>query len=438
MVWLWIVNALLCFMFFALSINAWRQRAHTFAILNMIGGLLMAGFEALDLLGQASTSGILLVAVPLGLIFSADVVLVLGDLLSRTSRPVPAHPPVNFAIPAYFLTVDETRMRDELSRQQGLREQDRARALRLWKLGNAAFARAHYEAAQQRYEQAAALSSGSSCFSNLAAALLAQKQFAAAMVKGDLALAQDAANYEAWLNRGVALFMVEQFPEAIHCFDRGASVQPASDVPHLCKAHALRRLGRWLAATEACDVALQMDARKGEAWHLKALCLNRLGRFSEAQSCFEKAIALRPGDYEAHVHLGNLLLKGGRYVEAVESYEQALRLRPDCLEALNNRGIALGKAGNLSDALRSYEQALQVDGNYYEAWLNLGIAHDVRNETRQALDSYRKFLQLAPTRMHKHISAIRQRADELSRQDGRGEEAMPSSYQPARQRASVK
>lgn len=438
MVWLWVTNALLCLMFFALSIDAWRQRAQAFAILNMTGGLLIGGLEALDLFGGASKPAIVVVTVPLGLIFLADLFLVLRDMLPH-KRPVStAHRQVNPGVPEFFVIQDEARFRDELKGKQRGRGYGHERALQLCKRGNAAFARADYQRAQQHYDRAAQHAPFAVCLCNYAATLLAQQLYEAALTKCEAALQIDQANYEAWMNRGVAFLMLEQPREAIECFERGTPLQPSSDIPHLCKAHALRKLARWQAAVEACDAALRIDAEKPETWHLKAVCLNHLARDTEARTCFDKAIALQPDHYQAYVHRGNLLLKRGQYAEAVESYNQALRLRPDCLEALNNRGIALGKTGNLSDALRSYEKAVQLNDSYYEAWLNLGVAHDIRSETVTALDSYRKFLHLAPARMHKHIAIIRERVDELSRRSPETEKTTPPPCQMAMPQAPVK
>lgn len=434
MMWIWIANVLLCLMFFALSIIGWHQREHFFAVLNMMGGLLVAGFEGFAHFGRADKLALLLVVVPIGLIFLSDFVLVLWDIRSEkanTDSQRVRNRLTNVVVPECFMIEDEARLHKEFDRQKGLLEADRARALHMWKQGNAAFAKAHYEVAQQRYDQAARWVPCSTCFSNLAAALLLQNQFEAAAIKCEVALQLDQENYEAWMNRGLALLMADQFSQAIDCFDRGARLQPTRCESYLCKANALRKLGQWQAAIELCDTVLQIDMARVEAWYIKGLCLNRLSRPAEAQLCFDRAIALQPDDYHAHLNRGNALLHMGKYAEAIGSYNQSLRLCPKCLEAMNNRGIALGKIGNLRDAIRNYEKALKLNPGYHEAWLNLGVAHDVRNERAQALESYKKFLQLAPPRMQKRIELIRRRVEELANNTSIAEEDAAAPFRAA-------
>ena len=411
-----IANAFLCLAFFALSYVGMRQRNHLFSTLNLLGGLWVAGFETVD-----HSSGLLglelwLIPIPIVLLFICDGIMILRPHWGSPSS-VPTEQEFciqEIALLQSFAITDERRMRRELDQQKGLRVDDRQRVARLWRRANAALLHRRFDRAREWLEQALKMAPCSIPLTSLAAVLLGQQQYEMAIMKADLALEVDPENYEACMNRTLAMLYLDKTTEAFAGIARAKQIHSLRPEPWLWEAYILRKQGEYGRAVASCEAALRLDEKQTDAWYLRGACLSRAGRLDEALGCFERALAIDGHHLGSHLSRGNVLLKLGRWAEAAESYRDVLRACPGHIEALNNRGIALGKIGSLREAIRCYNKALRLNPEYHEAWLNRALAHDAGKETAKALESYKRFLQCAPPQMHKHIAIIWRRIAQLS------------------------
>lgn len=127
-----------------------------------------------------------------------------------------------------------------------------------------------------------------------------------------LQLAPD--NNAAWNNKGWAHENLQQWDEALAAYDRALELENTQSRAWRNKANLLRRLGRsveaaetavtashhlyqqgqYAEALEACEKALQLDARNASAWNNKGVCLYQLGRQEEARQALEQALAIDP------------------------------------------------------------------------------------------------------------------------------------------------
>jgi tetratricopeptide (TPR) repeat protein len=411
---IWTVNLLLSCLFLSLAIVGWRKHAYALATANALGVLLVVGFELVDYYLSTNKSDLLLASSAIGLVLFADVKWAwegLPFLSERNSQSRVSSAPDGAT---FFVINDDDIFHREIDRIGGLMPKNRRTVLRLYQGGKKALTAGLNDHGQRKFEEVIALAPCAVGYTNLAAALLAQKKYDAAVIQADAALRLGPANFEGLMNRGAALDALERYVEAVDCYKQAAELQPNRWAPHLFQAQSLRRLSRWDAAIEACEKVLAIDSENLEAWYLKGLCLYKIMKYEEAKSCFEKSLSLKPDHALAHFNHGNVLLKMHLYAEAVESYTKALSLQPEYLEALNNRGIALGKLGNIDGAKRDYEHALRIKSDYHEAWLNLAVAHDVVNEKTKALEYYQEYLSIAPPHLQEQILLIKRRVEELS------------------------
>ncbi|WP_156183509.1 CHAT domain-containing protein, partial [Crocosphaera watsonii] len=146
---------------------------------------------------------------------------------------------------------------------------------------------------------------------------------------------------EAWYNRGIALF----------------------------------NLGRWDEAIASYDKALQLKPDYHLAWDHRGIILcDNLGRFEEAITSFEKALEIKPDYYSAWHNRGVALSNLQRFNEDIASYDKALQLKPDLHQAWYYRGNTLGNLRRLDEAIASYDKALQLKPDFPEAWYHRGLA----------------------------------------------------------------
>ena len=139
-----------------------------------------------------------------------------------------------------------------------------------------------------------------------------------------------AAAYEDYL-RGIDLYSLNEFPEAIQMLEKATSLEPNY-------APAWAQLGR--AYTTSASLRFG-----GEEQYVKA------------QAAYEKALALNPSLVEARIYMANLLTDTGRVEEAVTLLRTVLQTNSNNAEAHWELGYAYRFAGMLQESVQECERA---------------------------------------------------------------------------------
>jgi tetratricopeptide (TPR) repeat protein len=243
----------------------------------------------------------------------------------------------------------------------------------------------------------------------------------AALSNADRALSLRSDFVEALVNRGIALYGLKHFGDALADYDRAIALRPDDADALVNRGNALGGLQRHHDALASYDRALELQPRHVEAFTNRGIALHRLKRYDEALASYDRALALQPDHTGALVSRGVTLHDLRRYDEALQSYGRALALRPDHVEALVNRGVTLHEQKQSAEALSSYDRALALAPGHIEALTNRGVAlHDL-GRYRDALASHERALALQPD----HAAALSNRGVTLHRL-GRLDEALAS------------
>lgn len=135
-----------------------------------------------------------------------------------------------------------------------------------------------------------------------------------------------------------------------------------------------KQTGDHFLAEHAYRRAVEVDARRADAWAaLGTFCLQR-GRLDEAIEHFRRALELRPVDAVVHCNLGIALASSGRLGEALASFAEAVRLNPAHADARANLGNALRETGRIEEAVACLREALALQPTHGAGHLNLGLA----------------------------------------------------------------
>jgi protein O-GlcNAc transferase len=112
------------------------------------------------------------------------------------------------------------------------------------------------------------------------------------------------------------------------------------------------QLGRREQALQSASRAVELDARRAEAFYVLGRIHKAFDEDDAAESCFRRAVQLDPHNPDTLTSLGSLFRLRGRVEDAIALYQQALLIKPDHAEAGRNlanaravvqRGAALGK-----------------------------------------------------------------------------------------------
>lgn len=252
------------------------------------------------------------------------------------------------------------------------------------------------------------------------------------------ALALDAASFDSWHLRGVALHQSGQSEQAVQAMRHALTLRP-DDVPALSNLGlALRALQRHNEALQAYDRALQLAPQFAQAWGNRGNLLRDMGRSADAVASFERAVAVNPqlastwhglglalgdmerwlpslqafdqaialqGDYAvAWMDRGNTLRALERFDEALQSYERSLELAPDAAFTWSNRGVVLKRLGRLAEAVVSYTRALTFRPDFVDAMVNFATLQKDRMDIESAIALNQRALGLQHDNSGAHLN----------------------------------
>jgi tetratricopeptide (TPR) repeat protein len=175
-------------------------------------------------------------------------------------------------------------------------------------------------AAGNRYEEAH--------YADLAAALMKQQNFAAALEAIGAGRRYIARSAQFELSTGVAYYGLRRFPEAIDAFLRTIRIDPGVEQPYLFLA---KMLDQAEGKMEAIAAAFAEFARRAPDHYLSSFVYAKALAASDrerAEAMLRKSIAARQDFWESHFDLGVLLERKGRFEEAAQEVRRASELNP--------------------------------------------------------------------------------------------------------------
>lgn len=160
--------------------------------------------------------------------------------------------------------------------------------------------------------------------------------------------------------------------------------------------YALYRLGRYSAAIEVFDMALE-DAgdnveRRGQIMGDRSLSLAALGHYDEAIAEAGRALDQAPASATLNHTLGYVLYFSGRPSDAIPLIEKALELDPAFGQAYGTLALARAAAGQTEQAAAILEKLLERSPFDQEAVLQLSNLHIQGGRFEEALQVLQPYL----------------------------------------------
>ncbi len=254
----------------------------------------------------------------------------------------------------------------------------------------------------------------------------------------DRAVLRSPDDADLWYNRGLVLYNLNRYRDAVRSFERAVAINPdyaeAERNRRILMALIQKKIvdyerkgtecatdGRFDEAVVYYDQVLSLDPEAPSVWYNRGVALRNLGRYEEAVASYDHALSLAPDDPGTWYNRGVALRNLGRYEDAIESYGRALALDSDDADTWHNRGVALRKLGRHADAVTSFDRALSINPQDAAIWYNRGIALRKLGRYDNALESYDQMLVLDP----ENLLALNNRGFLLN-EIGRHEEAAES------------
>ncbi|MCC3602023.1 MAG: tetratricopeptide repeat protein [Microcoleus sp. PH2017_29_MFU_D_A] len=197
-------------------------------------------------------------------------------------------------------------------------------------------------------------------------------------------------------NRGITLYNLSRFEEALAAYDRAITLRPDYAEVWQEKAKTLYELKKYKESQSAYDKAIELKPEYLEAWTGRGYALDKLEQSKEAIASFDNALKIQPDYPAAWEGRGDALLDSQRYEEAIASYEKAVHFQPNLYLAWYNRGQAHQNLKQYDRAVESYQKAVEIKFDNSDAWYNLGNVFLELNKNQEAFEAYEKAVRFQP------------------------------------------
>ena len=127
-------------------------------------------------------------------------------------------------------------------------------------------------------------------------------------------------NANAHVYLGIALFDLQQFGEAVECYQRALKLQPYFPIAWNNLGNALRMLGENQQADQAFETALQQRPDYTNAIKNRGTLWTWAGDLDRGLALYQQALQHAPDDYELHRNLGIIFLLQRRFEEGWREY----------------------------------------------------------------------------------------------------------------------
>lgn len=212
-------------------------------------------------------------------------------------------------------------------------------------------------------------------------------------------IAQQPNAIEARRGRADTLYELKRWDEAIAEYQAAIKAGAADAGIYNNYGNALYRTGDRAKREQAIEqyrVAVQKDAKFGEAHAGLANALRTARQLPEAQQLAERAVQLAPESAVAHSILGRVYADLKEFPRATVEGEKAVQLAPNDAFMHVNLGGIYSLQGRLEDALRSYLRACSYDKQWAFPHNSLGNLFMKMNRPPEAVEEFSVAANLEP------------------------------------------
>ena len=199
-----------------------------------------------------------------------------------------------------------------------------------------------------------------------------------------------------WINKGAGLAEVENFQEALLCFDK-ALESDHRYVPALkYKAQCLFKMHQFDQAIDYYSKVIEIDPQDSVLWNDKGYCFHSMHRYEEALLCFSKAMDLDPHYFVALINKGASLEAMGLFFDAIMCYDKLLETFPHDTKLWSKKAGCYRKLNNYQKAINCYNKTLELDPAHFESWNDRGICYYHLGNYQESVRCFDKALEINP------------------------------------------
>jgi tetratricopeptide (TPR) repeat protein len=243
------------------------------------------------------------------------------------------------------------------------------------------------------------------------------KQWATAETHYRAMLALDAADEEANLGLGRALFELGQYEEAINYLQKPVALDWERErLYYLGRSHAMH--GDYQQSLVAYQQAIQAGGPDAATYYAVGCAYANLGQWQPALAALKQSLGIEETS-RAHIQKGHVLMAMGDRQAAFDAYQRAAGVTPNLADAHYAIGLYYYLGGDPETARIGFNNALKCNPDFALAHLGLGAIYEAGGKLEDAQENYTKALKngAPPNQVLLRIGVIAARR-------GQGEEAI--------------
>lgn len=207
------------------------------------------------------------------------------------------------------------------------------------------------------------------------------------------ALKINSSNPYTYEKRGIALFRIQHYTQAVEDFETVLSLEPhykfSYDAYISCGFSAFN-LKNYDEALTQFNYAIEKNPLKATAYDGLGCTQFEKANYNEAALNLKKAVSIEPNNEIMLTNLGNALYQITEFSEAQRCFEKAIKINPINQHALNGMGICSYQNNDYKVSVEWLENALKLDTTNKDINLNLAVSrsHYIKDlRMRNAIDS---------------------------------------------------
>jgi tetratricopeptide (TPR) repeat protein len=216
------------------------------------------------------------------------------------------------------------------------------------------------------------------------------KQWATAEAHYRAMLALDAADEQANLGLGRALFELGQYEEAITYLHKPVAPDLERErLYYLGRSQSMR--GNFQESLSAYQQAIQAGGPDAATYYAVGCAYANLGQWQPALAALKQSLDVEQSS-RAYIQQGHVLMAMGNRQAAFDAYQHAAGITPDLADAHYAVGLYYYLDNDPETARIGFNNALKCDPDFALAHLGLGAIYEARGKLEDAQENYTRAL----------------------------------------------
>lgn len=201
----------------------------------------------------------------------------------------------------------------------------------------------------------------------------------------------------AYINRGNAFAVDENYQKAIADYNKAISYEPSAADAYINRAIAKSAQKDLTGAIEDYDKAISIGPADDKMYSERALLKLEMQNITGAIEDFSSAIQKNPSGEKYYNQRGITYGMAGKYKEAIIDFTKAIELNADYADAYSNRGYAEMNLWQNVEAIKDLTSAIEKNPSEARSYYIRGLAYEQMKNNEEACSDLKKAYELGFT-----------------------------------------